>query len=144
MESFKLALSKSVPLFQLLVSLTLLETSKISIINSQINTQTIIIVKKFLKYFLISFPESSMLAFTVSVPISKCNFSFSKKGTSPQITHFKGLSTFSELKLQFKGLLWTLKVSTLVSVVKAAKFLMSYKLNRFSSNMVNFSWSCWF
>ena len=39
--------------------------------------QTIMIVKKFLGYFSVYFPESSMFAFVVIEPISKLSFGFS-------------------------------------------------------------------
>ena len=56
--------------------LTLLQKSKIPINKSWLTIQRAMIVKKFLGYFSITFPESSMFALIVIESISKLSFGF--------------------------------------------------------------------
>ena len=80
-KSFKLVLPKAFSLFQLLICLTLLEKSKIPIINSYMTIQRIMIVKKSLGYFSVSFSERFMFTFIVIESILKLSFDFSNIST---------------------------------------------------------------
>ena len=102
--------------------------------------QTIVIAKKILGYFSVSFPESSMFPFIVIQPTSKLSLGFSNIRDLTTYFTFQRYSTFSEL--EFKGILFILKVSPQTSVVKDVAVLIelqSYKLNIFSSHMVHIS-----